>query len=162
MSRNGPSTGDAEAVIPSDAWRTVHPVASYQVMTVTLVPKDPRRHFVTCKFCQPSRLFLPMPLSDEQHRLPSCCHQQRVGSRRFDISSSRYLEPGRTRKPLMAALDRPFWPVQQRRKVQRMREWRPSPREFSSWCLPVAVRPVSDKEQIVSADEGSWAWLLIE
>jgi hypothetical protein len=45
---------------------TVHPVASHQVMPATLVPKDSRRHFITCKFCQPSKLFLPMPLSDER------------------------------------------------------------------------------------------------
>lgn len=66
--------------------------------------QGPRRHFITCKFCQPSKLFPPMPLSDEQHRLPSGYRQQQVGSRRFEISSSGYLGPGRTRKRLMAAL----------------------------------------------------------
>src|ERR1700731_1588149 len=128
-------------------------------MTATLVPKDSRRHSITCKFCQPPKLFPPMPWSNEQHRLPSCCRQQQVGSRRFDISSSRYLERDRTRKQLMAAPDRPFWRVQQRRKVQWRREGRPSLRELCSWCLPVAVRPVLDREEIVSADEGSLAWL---
>jgi hypothetical protein len=155
MSRNGPSTEDAEAVIPSDAWGTVHPVASHQVMPATLVPNDSRRHFITCKFCQPSKLFLPMPLSDERHRLPSCCRQQRVGSRRFDTSSSRYLElgkmmatPGRQSLPAL-------WPFQRRMTVQRMREQRLSLRELSSLCLPVVVRPVLDAGQIGSADEGS-------
>jgi len=33
-------------------------------MTATLVPEASRRHFITCKFCPPSKLFLPMSLSD--------------------------------------------------------------------------------------------------
>ena len=118
-------------------------------------PKDSRRHFITCKFCQPSKLFLLMPLSDEQRRRPSCCCQRQVGPRRSGISSSRYLEPGRTRKQPPAAPDRQFWPVQPRRRMRRMREQRPSLGELSSWCLPVVVRPVLDREQIESADEGS-------
>ena len=55
----------------------------------------------------------------------------------------------------MAALGRRSWPVRPRMKVQRMREWRPSLKEFSSWCLPVVVRPVLDNEQIEPADKGS-------
>jgi hypothetical protein len=35
-------------------------------------PIDPplysRRHFITCKFYQPSKLFVLMPVSDEQHQ----------------------------------------------------------------------------------------------
>jgi hypothetical protein len=36
-----------------------------------------------------------------------------------------------------------------------MREQRLSLKEFSSWCPPVVVRPVLDKEQIEPAAEGS-------
>ena len=49
---------------------TVHPVASHQVITATLVPKVSRRHFITCKFCQPSKLFLPG--EKDPHRLTVC------------------------------------------------------------------------------------------
>jgi hypothetical protein len=65
MSRNGLSTGMLRPLFHRMLGGTVHPVASHQVMPATLVPKDSRRHFMTCKFCQPSKLFLPMPLSDE-------------------------------------------------------------------------------------------------
>jgi hypothetical protein len=110
------------------------------------------RHLITwSKFCQPSKPPLPMPLSSGQHRQPSCCRQQQAGSRRFDISWSRYLEPSRT----MAALGRQSWRFQPRMKVQRMRRWRPSLREFSSWCTPILVRPTSDKGQTRSAGKSS-------
>jgi hypothetical protein len=111
-----------------------------------------RRHSTTWrKFCQPSKPSLLMPLSSERHRRPSCCCQQQAGSRRFDISESRYPEPSRT----MAALGQRSWPFQPRMRGQRMRRWQPSPREFSSWCSPVVVRPTSDERQTRSAGKSS-------
>ena len=92
-----------------------------------------------------------MPLSSEQRRRPSCCCQQRAGSRRFDISESRYPEQSRT----MAALGRRSWPFQPRMKVQRMRRWRPSLREFFSWHSPIVMRPTSDERQMGSAGKRS-------
>jgi hypothetical protein len=138
--------------MPEGHWGTVHPVTR---TTATLVPKDSRRQFNACKFCQRPKPSQPMPLSNEQRRLPSNCHQQRAGSRRFDTSSLRYLVPGRTRRHLMAVLDRQFCPVQPQMMVQRMQEQRPSLKESSSWCLPVVVRPVLNVEQTESAEKGS-------
>jgi len=119
-------------------------------------PIDPslksRRHSTTWrKSCRPSKPSLQMPLSSERHRQPSCCCQPQAGSRRFDISESRYPAPGRT----MAALGQRSWQFQPRMRGQRMRRWQPSPGEFSSWCSPVVVRPTSNGGKIESADEGS-------
>jgi len=97
--------------------------------------KDSCRHFIARRLCQLLGLFLLMPLSCGERRRPSRCCQQQVGSQRFDISLSRYLEPSRTRKLLTEGLDRQFWPVQPRRKVQRMREQRSSLGELFSLCF---------------------------
>ncbi len=117
-------------------------------------PTDPhrysRRHFIACKFYPPSKPLLLKPLSSERHRRPSCCRQQQAGPRRFHISWSRYPGPSR----MMAAPGRSSWEFAQMR-VQRMRRWRPSLRESSSWCSPIVVRPTSDEERIESADNRS-------
>src|SRR5665647_558586 len=110
-------------------------------------PIDPplysRLYFTTWrKSCQPSKPSPQMPLSSERNRRPSCCCQPQAGSRRFDISESRYPEPGRT----MAAPDQRSWPFQPRMRGRRMRRWQPSPGKCSSWCSPIVVRPVSDLE----------------
>ena len=118
--------------------------------------KDSGRHFIARRLCQLLELFLLMPLSDEERRRPSHCCQQQVGSQRFDISSSRYLEPSRTRKLLTEGLDRQFWPVQPRRKMQRMREQRPSLGELSSLCFTgCRASSIWTREQVKSAHEGS-------
>ena len=88
----------------------------------------PARHHFTAwrRFCQPSRPFRLTLTSNVQPRLPSRYRQQQAGTRRFDTSTSRYPEPGRT----MATLGRRSWPAlcpfQRRMTVQRTREQRPS------------------------------------
>jgi len=63
---------------------------------------------LVCKFCQPAKLLPLMLVSDALYRSPSRWHQERcpAGVRQFDTSSTRYLEPRRTRKHLTAALGR--------------------------------------------------------
>lgn len=56
---------------------------------------------------------------------------------------------------LMEALDRRSSPVQPRKRARRMTEQLPLPREFSSWCLPVVVRPVLDSGPIEPGGKGS-------
>lgn len=111
-----------------------------------------RRHPSTWrKSCRPSKPSLQMPSSRARHRQPSCCCQPQAGSRRFDISESRYPEPGR----MMAALGQWSLPSQPRMRGQRMRRWQPSPGGFSSWCSPIVMRSTSNGGKMESADEGS-------
>jgi hypothetical protein len=88
-----------------------------------IAPMDPPR--ISCRHqiswrkpCRSSKPSQPMPLLGEQRRPASWCRRRPVGSRRPDISSSRYLEPGRTTPPLR----RRSCPVPPRMKAPRMRE----------------------------------------
>jgi len=123
--------GGAQGLTVGSAGR----VSCFSVVSELIDPSlNSRRHSTTWrKSCRPSKPSLQMPSSSERHRQPSCCRQPQAGSRRFDISGSRYPEPGRT----MAALGQRSWPFQPRMRGQRKRRRQPSPGGFSSWCSPI-------------------------